>query len=298
MKMIGSRMEIDPKRLIEFFKENLGSVMLYKRDDGSVYAVSNDGYILDAIERGTAEWDVPRHEEVVRILRQGGKVAVLSTRTSRYGFDHRSVRSPRRDRGFYVYVIELIERGGEPGDFRLRWDERIDWIDPSWYVRWARRVGWYTIDFELADIVSWLMDSANLPDDDAPILGARAWGIGIDHRPFGMTGGAWSEPWNGASCRYHAHAAPDVGCTCGIYAYNRLGQWVHKSRDLILGLVELSGKVVVHDGGWRAQYATVRLAIVPDDYEVPPAWRETRILTQSTARKAISAGLEARDLVI
>jgi hypothetical protein len=63
-----------------------------------------------------------------------------------------------------------------------------------------------------------------------------------------------------------SHIAPDLKCTCGIYAGGNLEHMRKPSyeRSLIYGQVLLWGTVVEHQRGWRAQYA------YPHSFLLPP----------------------------
>ena len=54
------------------------------------------------------------------------------------------------------------------------------------------------------------------------------------------------------------HHAPGEGCTCGVYAWKEPPTTPHSPQGITpsWGVVELGGIVVVHQYGYRAQYAT------------------------------------------
>ena len=111
-----------------------------------------------------------------------------------------------------------------------------------------------------------------VPDYISPVVAYRAW-------QWDATGlkSLCGEPWHPrqpltATCRalvrgnaHPVHDAPQIDCTCGIYA--------GKSRDLlrrtgyagfgIHGEVYLWGTVVEHELGWRAQYACPKNLFLP-----------------------------------
>ena len=111
-----------------------------------------------------------------------------------------------------------------------------------------------------------------VPDYISPIVAYRAW----QWDSAGLKSFC-SEPWHpgrplAATCRrlvrdaaHHFHEAPEMNCTCGIYAA--------KSRDDlrragyagfgIHGEVYLWGTVVEHEIGWRAQYACPKNFFLP-----------------------------------
>jgi hypothetical protein len=111
-----------------------------------------------------------------------------------------------------------------------------------------------------------------VPDYISPIVAYRAWQWDAI-RVKSFCGELWhpSRPL-AATCRrligdaaHHFHEAPEMNCTCGIYAA--------KSRDDlrragyagfgIHGEVYLWGTVVEHEMGWRAQYASPKNFFVP-----------------------------------
>ncbi len=110
-----------------------------------------------------------------------------------------------------------------------------------------------------------------VPDYISPIIGYRAWQwdrAGL----HSLNGERWcpSKPLE-ATCRVcdfavwrrghkagqHSHSAPQLDCTCGIYASKSLEHLRRPGyeRLLIYGQVLLWGVVVEHQYGWRAQYA-------------------------------------------
>ena len=64
------------------------------------------------------------------------------------------------------------------------------------------------------------------------------------------------------------HAAPTEGCTCGIHAFSslpRLLTGANREARILIGEVNLWGKVVLTERGYRAQYAyPKRLIVTPD----------------------------------
>src|SRR4051812_13449700 len=112
------------------------------------------------------------------------------------------------------------------------------------------------------------------PDAIEPIRAWRVWRASID----GVAGQAtlhsladrWT-PWRPgetleARCPSGAHLAPSAECTCGVYAHKTRKAAIKHARMVsgaILGEVELWGKVVEHEHGYRAQYARPRALWVP-----------------------------------
>jgi hypothetical protein len=70
-----------------------------------------------------------------------------------------------------------------------------------------------------------------------------------------------------AEAAHHAHDAPQVNCTCGVYAARSL-EYLRSAgygEYGICGEVYLWGKVVEHERGWRAQLAYPRNLFLPPD---------------------------------
>jgi hypothetical protein len=96
-----------------------------------------------------------------------------------------------------------------------------------------------------------------------PLLGYRVW----DLRPRGLYGVRvkWKTPELTATCSlsYPDEIPHTAGrCGCGIYAAKHVhellvGFAVGKSRGFAVGLVEMAGKVVEHERGYRAAQARV-----------------------------------------
>jgi hypothetical protein len=118
------------------------------------------------------------------------------------------------------------------------------------------------------------------PDYISPIIGCRVWhwdGVGLRS----LNGEPWQPGtplqarcrvcdfalWSrGHQARLSSNIAPDLKCTCGIYAGGNL-EHLRKpgyERSLIYGQVLLWGTVVEHQRGWRAQYA------YPHSFLLPP----------------------------
>ncbi len=110
------------------------------------------------------------------------------------------------------------------------------------------------------------------------IAGARSWRVA--NTLWARMGGllwadAMLEPWPtgeeyAASCpAMRCHDVPGFGCKCGIHAWydveSLVREW-YRPEDFrhVSGIVSARGGVVLHDLGWRAQYARVE-AILADD---------------------------------
>jgi hypothetical protein len=133
-----------------------------------------------------------------------------------------------------------------------------------------------------------------VPDAIEPIIGYRLWRYRLGRRgaqlrsiaavhPLGRRG-AWhgaGSKWVVASCQQHGtdprHLAPIEDCTCGFYAFNSIfpllewgfamekverQQLGESDRGFVLGRVQLAGKVIAHDYGYRAERARI-LELIP-----------------------------------
>ncbi len=107
-----------------------------------------------------------------------------------------------------------------------------------------------------------------------PITGWRIWNLSEDRRrgpllhPAGSGVDAWPprEPVR-ARCAgprllglvHRPHIAPDLGCSCGVYAARSLGTFERPRPAYppppVVGTVSLWGRVVEHELGWRAASA-------------------------------------------
>jgi hypothetical protein len=126
-----------------------------------------------------------------------------------------------------------------------------------------------------------------IPDGIDPIVGYRAWYYTIGQRgarlhplvrrgsgsPTGIgdwDGASWS--WVTATCSHVAaswHVAPEEDCTCGFYAMSTLPPVVSgcgfrtveigsgSTSGVVLGRVELAGKIIEHEWGYRAERARI-----------------------------------------
>ncbi|MBN2114388.1 MAG: hypothetical protein JW785_09705 [Acidimicrobiia bacterium] len=115
-----------------------------------------------------------------------------------------------------------------------------------------------------------------------PILGFRTW----QPTRQGMRGVVqfWPKPRLEAFCPHGPGVPHDSpGCRCGIYASKEAATlagvpWGAWPRPLVHGLVALTGKVVEHERGYRAQRAEVRAAVLlrPEGtvWGSEPAWIE------------------------
>lgn len=112
-----------------------------------------------------------------------------------------------------------------------------------------------------------------IPDGIQPIVAYRAWRYDGGRQrdalqPF-RRGFGWHKGWNLASCLATPrgpntatfHRAPAEGCSCGFYALKEpryVGALsVPPGMSMILGKVELAGKIIEHTAGYRAERARV-----------------------------------------
>src|SRR6266550_7857770 len=125
-----------------------------------------------------------------------------------------------------------------------------------------------------------------IPDGIDPIVGYRAWYYEIGKREarlhpitqrsgVGPRAGAWDGAswwWVKATCSRGAaswHVAPEEECTCGFYAMSTLPPVVSAcgyrtakigpgdTSGVVLGRVELAGKIIEHEWGYRAERARI-----------------------------------------
>jgi hypothetical protein len=107
------------------------------------------------------------------------------------------------------------------------------------------------------------------PDYADPLIGWRVWCVVATADGLRLGSVIHDERWPigmelVAECRAEGrHEAPDEACTCGIHAAREPATvWSYlRGRDepgtvaRVLGRVLLWGRVVEHEGGWRASHA-------------------------------------------
>jgi hypothetical protein len=118
------------------------------------------------------------------------------------------------------------------------------------------------------------VDRNRIPDGIEPITAYRFWVYSITpwHASIHSFGCSEAEPcpWEGvrsgwvtASCNLEmGHEVPNEDCTCGIYALKRVPWLSMMSTASLLGRVELAGKIIEHDLGFRAERARM-VELVP-----------------------------------
>jgi hypothetical protein len=105
-----------------------------------------------------------------------------------------------------------------------------------------------------------------VPDGIEPISAFRLWIAEADGRLHSLNDRSAWDPgeWTVAQCPIERHPAPHEGCSCGLYAAKERSYVLHLARRFlpgaaatVVGRVELSGKVIEHDFGYRAERARV-----------------------------------------
>lgn len=106
--------------------------------------------------------------------------------------------------------------------------------------------------------MSQIGDPVRLIEGSEPIVGFRSWYV----RGTGQLRSlAYSTVWEPgetmtAKCRLLCGACPHKACRCGIYAFRELDSISpRRAGTYVTGAVELSGRIVEHELGFRAQHA-------------------------------------------
>ncbi len=125
--------------------------------------------------------------------------------------------------------------------------------------------------------------SPRIPDAIEPISAYRAWFYSIEFRTaelYPISGSSKWNAWEGAgstwvtaSCprfKSPTHEVPSEGCTCGFYSHKELDLSVDHAGmfhlmtnqgrgpdQVVLGRILLSGKVIEHEWGYRAERARI-----------------------------------------
>ena len=125
--------------------------------------------------------------------------------------------------------------------------------------------------------------SLRIPDSIEPISAYRAWFYSIEGTSaqlIPLSEVSMRSDWEGAGARWvtascpvsgsASHEVPSEGCSCGFYSHKELdvavdhtGIFLHLTilgqapEPVVLGRVLLSGKVIEHDSGYRAERARV-----------------------------------------
>jgi hypothetical protein len=164
-----------------------------------------------------------------------------------------------------------------------------------------------------------------VPDGIVPLVGYRMWQVEADDEPLFLPLNHHSRDWDGAtrgwvsaSCwvgndglvvspdgelvwgDFSQHRVPDEGCSCGFYAMKELdAQLLHfatmavhaagptgKDEVFVLGRVELAGKVIEHELGYRAERARI--------VELIPLRDQQRIVEAIARRAGVPVGRPVR----
>ena len=105
---------------------------------------------------------------------------------------------------------------------------------------------------------------------DEPILAWRSWRVRIDpeteaFEPL-LESCVYGDPWperQALAAHCHDHGRPDPACGCGIYAVTsreaalEWAGWAQSAlpNPIVLGRVQLWGRVIPHSSGCRAEFA-------------------------------------------
>lgn len=113
------------------------------------------------------------------------------------------------------------------------------------------------------------------------LYGVRGWNIGYqyeDPRCKMLTGvrAPWSTPWRTGELLAHCgkmlvHQAPSFNCSCGIYSYEDARSWLNGdySSMKVWGIIELAGRVIRHERGYRSERAKVVALFLNTDELIP-----------------------------
>jgi hypothetical protein len=110
-----------------------------------------------------------------------------------------------------------------------------------------------------------------VPDAIEPIVAYRAWVVDPDLQVLSLNRRTTWAPgeWATARCPRGRHSAPGEECTCGVYASKDLNIAIalagafglprgeSEPPRAVFGLVQLAGKVIEHDDGYRAEHAWI-----------------------------------------
>jgi hypothetical protein len=100
-----------------------------------------------------------------------------------------------------------------------------------------------------------------IPDYVSPIIGYRRWKL-CGGTLTSLNGYAWT-PGRALVAKCRTHIAPQLKCSCGIYACKPDSPMGTMSKFASLhGEVSLWGTVVEHEDGWRAERAYPRTLVI------------------------------------
>lgn len=109
-------------------------------------------------------------------------------------------------------------------------------------------------------------ESVRIPDSTEPIIAYRAWGLNSGRlAPASFSPAAEWEPRKSprAKCggKFYISIsetrckAPDRDCHCGYHGFKTVADLRQVIHNPVLGRVALWGRVIEHEGGYRAEYA-------------------------------------------
>jgi hypothetical protein len=100
-------------------------------------------------------------------------------------------------------------------------------------------------------------------EESMPVLATRYAGVRLVHGTMWFKPVIPGHPVFGidadAECRYYDHQAPEWNCSCGFYAVpaDKLPRHYYGHSTSLILLVELSGEVIIHNGGYRAEHQRI-----------------------------------------
>lgn len=209
--------------------------------------------------------------------------------------------------------VETVTRVNEESFiYRHEWDPNIRGREFGGARYILTKTGWVQVlgDREsLYKAADWLLESCDRPEfhDDifvGNIVALRQWSLSPNGEFLvGTYGQPWRTPVMHAKCEAFPnarHKAPYEKCHCGIYgitAWKSL--YFSTTENPVLGLVRLSGKVIVARNGYRAETSEIILLVAPTKhtkklvsmrYDVP-------VLTYDEALELRSKGISATEYI-
>lgn len=90
----------------------------------------------------------------------------------------------------------------------------------------------------------------------------------------------WRPGKNTAKCSYSGlgHPAPYAGCTCGLYAMHTPSRGIYNVP--VVGTIKAYGKVILHEEGFRAEYAEIEGLILHPVSDTPLLRKVLRLFYQ------------------
>jgi len=110
---------------------------------------------------------------------------------------------------------------------------------------------------------------------EGPFYAVRGWSVRdtlVGHQLYGIKKKIWHRGQLYAECLVTMHEAPEYTCGCGIYCYKDAKSWIRGDyyNLPIWGIVELSGTIIEHENGYRAQHAKIVALYYNQDFMNPP----------------------------